>query len=75
MSAREVVSPLYAVSCDTEGCAAEFRPINNFDKRSANGARSEARQAGWTVRPFHGTGSRTANDYCPTCTRIRGGAR
>lgn len=69
MSAREVIAPLYVVTCDTDGCTAEYRPINNLDKRSDIGARFEAAAAGWTVRPARGKGSRTAPDFCPACTQ------
>lgn len=70
MSAREAVSPLYVLSCDGSDCTAEFTPTCNFDRRSEWGARREAVQAGWTVRPRDGRGSRSAPDLCPACTSV-----
>ncbi|MGW1059315.1 hypothetical protein [Micromonospora rubida] len=75
MSTHEAVSPLHVVTCDAEGCEAEFRPICNFDKRTPWGARYEAADAGWQVRPRDGRGSRTAPDLCPRHASTEDGTR
>ncbi|MER7280486.1 hypothetical protein ABT369_39215 [Dactylosporangium sp. NPDC000244] len=65
MTARCVQSPIYALDCD--GCGAYFEPTGRFAQRSENGARREAREMGWKVRPFVGKGARSAPDHCPAC--------
>jgi hypothetical protein len=65
MSARCVVSPVYALDCDS--CGAVFEPQGRFNRAHETPARGEAQEAGWSVRPPYGRGSRSAPDLCPAC--------
>ncbi|MEV5629139.1 hypothetical protein [Micromonospora tulbaghiae] len=71
MSIRGLIAPLYAITCDAEGCDEEYRDRTWFEHQ---GVRSEAAEEGWQVRPNGGKGSRSAPDLCPQ-HRTEGGTR
>jgi ferredoxin-thioredoxin reductase catalytic subunit len=59
MSLRQVVPPVYRLTCDHDGCTRYEQ--SEFEWY----ARRDAKVAGWQVRPNAGKGSRTAPDLCP----------
>ena len=70
MTAHQIVRPLNVVDCDGRNgnCGVRYTPTNPFNQLTQDGARHEARAAGWTVRPNRGPGAKSAPDLCPTCT-------
>lgn len=45
-----------------------FEPQSKWGQCHEGGARSDAKKAGWSVRPGRGKGSRSAPDLCPEHT-------
>jgi hypothetical protein len=68
MTLKMIARPIYAVTCDADGCAAEVRDDAEWATRAS------ARNEGWQLRPARGKGSRTAPDFCPA-HRTEGGTR
>lgn len=73
MTARLAQEPVNVVDCDG-GCGTTYTPTAPFNRATQNGARYEAREAGWTVRPGRGPGAKTAPDLCPACSPTKDGA-
>jgi len=63
MTMITVVAPVYAVECDHPKCFRTFRSDRNSSYPA--GLRQEAEEAGWSLRPYYGKGSRSAPDLCP----------
>ena len=60
MTLKQIVPPVYRLTCDGDGCPRYFQ--GNFEWTLR---REAVEQAGWQVRPNRGKGSRTAPDLCP----------
>jgi hypothetical protein len=56
MSNYTFQSPVYGLACDRDGCDATFKPQSKFAQCGESGwaARSDAKAAGWQVRPPRG---------------------
>lgn len=66
MTAVEIVSPVWKITCDREGCERAFIPAEDFYRHSDRDARRGAELVGWQIRPWAGKGSRSGPDLCPT---------
>jgi hypothetical protein len=72
MSNHTFQSPVYGLACDRDGCDVTFKPQSKFAQCGESGwaARSDAKAAGWQVRPPRGRGSRSEPDLCPAHSEL-----
>lgn len=65
MTAVQIVSPVFVLRCDADGCIAEWESEGAWSRGNDWATRGDARDAGWQTRPPRGKGSRSAPDLCP----------